>query len=320
MSSQPEGRPWGTILVILTILAIANEWFAPFERDDPTATFAGEQRDPMVRQSRGWTPARNAAITPGIQTITDGGGQCTTNFVFTDARHRVYLGQAAHCARLEEGTNDCRTPTQPLGTRVVFTTGATTYDAGEPIAEGRLAYSSWRTMRRLGVGKGTLCSYNDFALVRVPRAARELVNPSVPFWGGPTGLTQTGLASGEHVYGFGRSSLREEGSAYSRQAAVAFSDQATTRGWSHTISSRSPGLPGDSGSAFVDDEGKAVGTLSTLSFGILFVWNGLGDLPRELAYARRHSGIKGLRLEVGTVPFRSARAAAWAAGRHAARS
>ena len=154
----------------------------------------------------------------------------------------------------------------------------------------------------------------------MPRSARRLVNPSVPFWGGPTGLTRTGLSTGDHVYGFGRSSLREEGSSYSRQAAVAFSDRGTSRGWAHTISSRSPGLPGDSGSAFVDEEGRAVGTLSTLSFGIVFVWNGLGDLPRELAYARRHSGIEGLRLEVGTVPFHHSRARAWSAGRDRTRS
>jgi hypothetical protein len=320
VSSESEGRPWGTFLLILTILAIANEWFAPFERDDPGADLASERSSAMVRSSPGWTPVSRARITPGIQTITEGGGQCTTNFVFTDAHHDVYLGQAAHCARVEEGTNDCRTDTRPLGTRVVFTTGATTFDVGERIAEGRLAYSSWRTMRRLGVARGARCSYNDFALVRVPRKARNLVNPSVPFWGGPTGLPSTGLSIGDRVYGFGRSSLREEDSNYSRQAAVAFSDQQANRGWSHTISSRSPGLPGDSGSAFVDDEGRAVGTLSTLSLGVIFVWNGLGDLPRELAYARRHSGIEGLRLEVGTVPFHRRRADAWSDGSRGARS
>src|SRR5207237_8325284 len=108
VSSESEGRPWGTILLIVTILAIANEWFAPFERDDPSADLASQRADPMVRRSPGWAPVQRARITPGIQTITEGGGQCTTNFVFTDADHNVYLGQAAHCARVEEGTNDCR--------------------------------------------------------------------------------------------------------------------------------------------------------------------------------------------------------------------
>ena len=44
-----------------------------------------------------WAPAATAAITPGVQTYTDG-GQCTANFVFTDGSGKVYIGHAAHCA------------------------------------------------------------------------------------------------------------------------------------------------------------------------------------------------------------------------------
>ena len=311
MSAQRDGGdPWWIALVIVTILALASFWFEPFGSDDRGADLASEERDPRVRRTPGWTPVRQATVTPGIQTITDGAGQCTTNFVFTDAAGRVYLGQAAHCARTGAGMNGCRAPTRPLGTRVIFTTGATLFDVGAPVAHGRLAYSSWRTMRRLGVRDQTLCAYNDFALVRLPRREWDKVNPSLPYWGGPTGLSTYGVSTGDHVYGFGRSSWRADDSVDSRQSALAMADRAETRGWSHTISSRSPGIPGDSGSAYVDQHGRAVGTLSTLRFGILFVWNGLSDLARELAYARRHSGIVGLRLELGTEPFRHRRAAA----------
>src|SRR5687767_4192855 len=45
-----------------------------------------------------WAPAATADITPGVQTNTEGSGQCTANFVFTDAAGNVYLGQAAHCS------------------------------------------------------------------------------------------------------------------------------------------------------------------------------------------------------------------------------
>jgi hypothetical protein len=315
VSAEREGGPWGTILVILTLLAFGNWWLEPFDSDDPSADLSGDQLDPLVRRTHGWVPVRRATLTPGIQTITDGAGQCTTNFVFTDAQRNVYLGQAAHCARTDaDGMNGCRTHTRPLGTPVTFTTGATTWDLGDPVGEGRLAYSSWRTMQQRHEDRPHLCAYNDFALVQVPRRERAKVNPTLPFWGGPTGLASMGLTTGEHVFGFGRSSLREEGSRYSRQAAMAMTDRAATRGWSHTISSRSPGIPGDSGSAYIDSDGRAVGTLSTLSFGILFVWNGLGDLAQELVYARRHSGIKGLRLELGTQPFREHRAEVWSAG------
>ncbi|HEX7739755.1 MAG TPA: hypothetical protein VF426_08925, partial [Marmoricola sp.] len=64
----------------------------------------------------------------------------------------------------------------------------------------------------------------------------------------------------------------------------------------------SPGIPGDSGSGYLDSAGEAVGTLSTLRMSFPMV-NAIGDLRHELRYARAHSGIRGLRLELGTVHF-----------------
>ena len=63
------------------------------------------------------------------------------------------------------------------------------------------------------------------------------------------------------------------------------------------------GAPGDSGSGFLDGDGRAFGTLSTVAVAPLAGSNGLGDLKRELRYAREHSGIAGLRLVRGTEPF-----------------
>jgi len=306
VATESTDFPWGVVLTILTVLALANMWFEPFEDSDTVATTSGsarDSRDPMVRKTKGWTPFRQATITPGIQTITDGAGQCTTNFVFTDAAGEVYLGQAAHCARTSEEQNGCKAPSRPLGTKVTFTAHGTRYDAGEQLGHGRLAYSSWRTMQRRGEKDRNICAYNDFALVRVARGSRDGVNPSLPYWGGPTGLTADGVDdySVSLVYGYGRSSLRRDGSPSSRQAATLMPG-SDTDGWSHTIFSRSPGIPGDSGSGYVDSDGRALGTLSTLVFGAV-LWNGLGDLASELRYARRHSGIVGLKLELGTVPF-----------------
>jgi hypothetical protein len=62
-------------------------------------------------------------------------------------------------------------------------------------------------------------------------------------------------------------------------------------------------VPGDSGSAFLDAEGNALGTLSTLALAPLAGSNGVGDLAHELAYAQATSGIAGLRLVPGTEPF-----------------
>ena len=64
-----------------------------------------------------------------------------------------------------------------------------------------------------------------------------------------------------------------------------------------------PGVPGDSGSAFLDAEGNALGTLSTLAIAPLAGSNGVGDLDHELAYAQPNSGISGLQLVPGTEPF-----------------
>ena len=43
-----------------------------------------------------WAPADSATIRPSVMTYT-AGGQCTANFVFSDASN-IYIGQAAHCS------------------------------------------------------------------------------------------------------------------------------------------------------------------------------------------------------------------------------
>ncbi len=74
-------------------------------------------------------------------------------------------------------------------------------------------------------------------------------------------------------------------------------------GWNHPVYTLSPGVPGDSGSAFLDASGRALGTLSTLAIAPLAGSNGVGDLSRELAYAQQHGPIAGLALANGTESF-----------------
>ncbi|MCX6402172.1 MAG: hypothetical protein NTX33_19845 [Propionibacteriales bacterium] len=314
MSTREPGTGWGTLLVLVTVLAIGNLWLKPFERRDavhlgtsPGATQAGSVTQALVRRTPGWTSFAKATVTPGVQTLTRG-AQCTTNFVFTDAAGNVYLGQAAHCASTgKDETNGCRARSRPLGTRVTFHRHGSRYEAGEQLAKGRLAYSSWRTMRKVGEQDPNTCRFNDFALIEVDRRDHRRVNPSMPHWGGPDGLSEGGLYALDRAYGFGRSSLRRDNSVASRQAAQTLGDQPETEGWAHVIIAPSPGIPGDSGSGYVDEQGRALGTLSTLSVSTVLS-NVLGDLLRELEYARKHSGIRGLRLELGTVPFNRERA------------
>ncbi|MCW3017324.1 MAG: serine protease, partial [Solirubrobacterales bacterium] len=63
------------------------------------------------------------------------------------------------------------------------------------------------------------------------------------------------------------------------------------------------GIPGDSGSAFHDRSGRALGVLSTLALAPLPSSNGVGDLAHELAYLNRTTAL-GEALSLGTVAFR----------------
>ncbi len=254
--------------------------------------------------SAAWAPAATAAIHPGVQMYTEG-AQCTANFVFTDAAGTVYVGYAAHCAGTGAATDTdgCLADSLPLGTRVTFNEGGSLLSEGRQVGAGTLVYSSWEAMDRVGETDANTCAYNDFALVEVDAADAGKVNPSIPFWGGPTGIDTDGTTAGERVYSYGNSSLRAGLEVLSPKTGVSLGDDAATDGWTHPLYTLTPGVPGDSGSAFVDRDGEAIGTLSTLGLAPLPASNNIGDLARELAYAQQHSGISGLELAEGTEEF-----------------
>jgi hypothetical protein len=258
---------------------------------------------PAANAGSRWAPASTAKITPGVQMYTQG-AQCTGNFVFTDRRDRVYVGYAAHCAGKGEATdtNGCKTASHPIGTPVTFKRGGGVLSGGTTVGQGRLAYSSWVTMRRLGTKNANACRFNDFALVRVGAKHVAKVNPTMPHWGGPTGLATRVPAMGSSTYSFGNSSLREGREEVAWKQGVVTGHDGN--GWGHYAYMLTPGIPGDSGSGYLDEQGRAFGTLSTVGLAPFPAENGLGDLAKELAFAKRHSGIVGLRLVRGTVPFR----------------
>lgn len=252
------------------------------------------------RQADPWAPAARATIHPGVQMYTKG-AQCTGNFVFTDAAGRVYVGYAAHCAGkgAATDTDGCTTGSHPVGTRVRFAEGGTPASGGTTVGRGTLVYSSWLAMQARPATGADACAANDFALVRVDADDVRKVNPSVPFWGGPVGVS-TGAAAGSTVYSWGQSSLRPT-TVLSPKTGTSLG--RTTGGWGWDVYTVTPGIPGDSGSGFLDSEGRASGTLSTVALAPLPASNGLGDLARELRYAQVHAGIDGLRLVPGTEPF-----------------
>jgi hypothetical protein len=251
-----------------------------------------------------YAPADTALIHPGTMMYTDG-AQCTANFVFTDTAGNVYVGYAAHCAGLGEATDTdgCLNDSVPLGTKVDFSNDGSLVDEGTIVGHGTLVYSSWITEHQLGTTDANTCAYNDLALVKVDAADVAKVNPSVPFWGGPTGIDTDGTAAGDDLWTYGNSSLRAGLSPLSPHRGVSLGDDAADGGWSHPLYSVTPGIPGDSGSGFLSAGGKAVGTLSTIGLAPLPASNNIGDLAKELAFAQAHSGISGLTLVNGTEPF-----------------
>lgn len=251
-----------------------------------------------------WAPADTATITPGVMMYTDG-AQCTANFVFADSASNVYVGYAAHCAGLGEATdtNGCAAKSLPLGTEVTFNEGGSLLSEGTVLGKGKLAYSSWQTMQKLGTKDENTCAYNDFALVKVNAADAGKVNPSVPIWGGPTGIDTDGTVAGDKVYSYGNSSLRADLDLLSPKIGLSLGDSVNGTRWSHPLYNLTPGIPGDSGSGFLNADGKAVGTLSTLGLLPLAGSNNIGDMDLELKYAQANSGISGLRLVEGTEPF-----------------
>jgi hypothetical protein len=237
-----------------------------------------------------WAPASSAAIHPGVQTVTDGSGQCTSNFIFTRGTE-TYIGQSAHCSGTGAATdtNGCDAESLPLGTRVEID-GAS--------VKGTLVYNSWIAMQQAGETDEETCAYNDFALVRIDPSDVAKVNPSIPNFGGPQGV---GTAStGQQVYTYGNSSLRAGITLLSpKNGAVV---QRTPGGWSYSVYTVTPGIPGDSGSAFLNQNGQALGTLSTVAIAPLPASNGVADLGKQMTYAQNH-GFSGLTLANGTEPF-----------------
>jgi hypothetical protein len=254
---------------------------------------------PTAAAAPTWAPAAAAPIHPGVQTFTDG-AQCTANFVFSDAANTVYIGQAAHCSGTGGATetNGCDSGSLPVGTAVEVD-GAT--------RPGTMVYNSWLAMQAAGETNPDACAYNDFALIRLDPADFGKVNPSIPFWGGPNGVDTNGTTQGEDVYSYGNSGLRGGVSQLSPKQGISLGDNGN--GWSHDVYTATPGIPGDSGSAFLNSTGAALGVLSTVQLAPLAGSNGVGDVDLELSYMRSHSSLGGVQLALGTRPFNANAAA-----------
>jgi hypothetical protein len=237
-----------------------------------------------------WAPAATAPVHPGVMTFTNG-AQCTANFVYT-AGATVYIGQAAHCSSTGAAneTNGCTTGSLPVGTQVEVD------GASHP---GVMAYNSWLTMQQAGETDPDTCAFNDLAVVRLDPADAANTNPSVPFWGGPTG-TAGSTNTAQTVLSYGNSELRLGIAALSPKQGLSLG--STNGNWTQSVYTVTPGIPGDSGSGFMTGTGLAFGILSTVAVLPLPASNGVGSVAKELSYAAAHGF--GVSLATGTEPFR----------------
>jgi hypothetical protein len=277
--SQVQARSVRRLLIPLSLVAMV---------------VAGIGLAPQSSATSRWAAAPVATIHPGVMTFTPI-GQCTANFVYFQGSE-VYLGQAAHCSGTgaETDTDGCSTGSLPLGTPVDIE-GAT--------KPGKIVYSSWIAMHTAHEQDPVTCAFNDFALVRVDPADRARVNPTVPFWGGPTGISRTGTQPLDAVYSFGNSSLRQGIELFQPKVGISGGDDFG--GWTHLAYQLLPGIPGDSGSPLLDSHGRAVGILSTIDVFPSPGGNSFADAERTLQYARSH-GFPNLLLARGTRPFNPA--------------
>lgn len=219
-------------------------------------------------------------IRPGVE-ISSRDGSCTSNFLYAANSVTVYIGVAAHC--FSEDTNSGVDPCETRNAALGFD-GITIENASRP---GTLVYSSWSAMQQKGETPGSeLCTLNDFALVQIHADDLGNIHPAAIGFGGPTALFGGLAAVGDLVYSYGQSPAH--GGVNDLEEKRGRITQIIAGGLAYRVSTDSAGLPGDSGSAVLHQDGRALAVLSDVGVrvGLTPVSNGVVSLEKALAYAK----------------------------------
>jgi hypothetical protein len=230
---------------------------------------------------RAGVPEFATGIRPGSQMFIEypdrSTAGCTANFVWTDGAD-LYIGAAGHCF-LPQGINasaNARRPGETDGDvydvgqlsiavcddcAVGGQTGLTVQ--GRTIALGDVVYARQSLPGGSEVG-------HDFGLVRIPDDARDAVDPSMPQFGGPTGVSDAAVASGTPVNQYGAGVANGEVFATQGSNGVSQGDLGSPNSWYAAIRAS----PGDSGSPLQTttvgagpEGGVAAGILTHLTGG-----------------------------------------------------
>lgn len=223
---------------------------------------------------------RNDQIRPGVE-IRSRNGSCTSNFLFAANEVTFYIGTAAHCFSPDtnSGVDPCDAANETTGFAEI-----TIENASRP---GTLIYSSWDAMQQNDESPGSdLCAFNDFALVQIHADDIDNVHPAAIAFGGPTALFAGLAAVGDTVYSYGQSPFH--GGVDDLEEKQGQITRVVAGGLAYRISADNAGLPGDSGSAVLHQDGRALAVLSDIGAGVNSapVTNGVVNLERALGYAK----------------------------------
>jgi len=243
----------------------------------------GELRTETVSPSA--VPERAEGVRPGSQLfISFPGGTtagCTANFVWRDAGGSgggdLYIGAAGHCF-LPEGANASANAQRAAESddevfdvsqlSVEICTDCTVGGyaglvglGGRTVELGEVVYA------RQALPDGSQVGH-DFGLVRIPDAAGDLVDPSLPQWGGPDGVLSGAAPEGSPVNQYGAGVGNGEVYPTQGSSGVSFGEFGTPESWYAGIRAS----PGDSGSPLVQTEtdvespgGPAAGILTHIT-------------------------------------------------------
>lgn len=220
-------------------------------------------------------PERASGITPGSQLFisradSSGTAGCTANFVWRGADGTLYLGAAGHCFlpdsadadRNAGGSYDSSGVTTKVCVDCTFG-GATGLSGlrGQVVELGSVVYAR-QSQDGTDIG-------NDFGLVAIPSSAEDIVDPSMPTFGGPT--EEGAVNAGEDICHYGNGVGTGETFLTKPRTGVGVSNSSQDGSWFAELAA----APGDSGSAVqgcrVTANGiegvEAAGILTHLTFG-----------------------------------------------------
>lgn len=246
-----------------------------------SSSSSGDAAAPTVESSAGreFGEPTDSQIRPGVR-ISSSYGSCTSNFIFAANDVTYYIGTAAHCFSEDANNGDpCEARNAPGGFSDITIENAR--------RKGRLVYSSWSAMQQQGQKPGSsLCQLNDFALVQIHVDDLDNVHPAALRFGGPTGLYTGTALVGDDVFTYGRSSLHlGQASLEEKRGRIT---EIVEGGLAYRVRTDTAGVPGDSGSAVLHEDGRALAILADVGVGVgpAPVSNGVVNLERALAYAK----------------------------------